>query len=96
MEETFKENPNVQAKISKNPKGQNEQDIMQNNIKTLHVQIKFWKLHGRMLLCQAFYYVNDNSNVDFENSQIMCFIHCHKNLINAINRRAQASLRQME
>jgi hypothetical protein len=51
MEETFKENPNVQAKISKNPKGQNEQDIMQNNIKTLHVQIKFWKLHGRMLLC---------------------------------------------
>jgi hypothetical protein len=51
MEETFKENPNVQSKIRKNPKGQNEQNIMQNNIKSLHVQRKFWKFHGRMLLC---------------------------------------------
>ncbi len=35
MEETYEENPNLQAKISKNPKGQNEQDIKYNNIKNL-------------------------------------------------------------
>jgi hypothetical protein len=69
---------------------------MQNNIKSLHAQIKLWKFHRKMLLCWALYCVNDNTNVDLEISQIMCFVHCHKNLINAINPRAQASLRQME
>jgi hypothetical protein len=58
---------------------------MLNNIKSLHVQRKFWKLHGRMLLCWVFYCVNDNTNVDLENSQIMCFVLCHKHLINAIS-----------
>ncbi len=96
MEETYEENPNLQAKRSKNPKGQNEQDIKYNNIKNLHVQRKYWKPHGRTLLCWAFYCVNDNTHVDLENTQIMCFVFCHKNVINAINPRAQTNLRQME
>ncbi len=96
MEETYEENPNLQAKINKNPKGQNEQDIKYNNIKNLHVQRKYWKPNGRTLLCWAFYCVNDNRNVDLENTQIMCFVFFHKNVIIAINLRAQTNLRQME
>ncbi len=52
---------------------------MQTNIKTLHVQRKFWKPHGRTSLCWAFYCVNDDTYEDLENSQIMCCILCHKN-----------------
>jgi hypothetical protein len=62
---------------------------MQNNIISLHVQRKFWKPHGRTLLCWAFYCENDNANVDLENPQIMSCILCHKNLVNATNPRTQ-------
>jgi hypothetical protein len=43
--------------------------------------------HGRTSLCWSFYCVNDNTNVDFENPQIMCCIFCHDNPINATNPR---------
>lgn len=39
MEETRDKNPTMQIKISKNLEGKNEQ-LMQNNIKNLHVQRK--------------------------------------------------------
>jgi hypothetical protein len=39
MEKTCDENPTVQTKINRDPKGENEQ-LMQNNIKKLHVQRK--------------------------------------------------------
>ncbi len=32
-----------------------------------------------------FYYVNDNTNVDIENPQIMHYIFCHNRPINATN-----------
>jgi hypothetical protein len=40
---------------------------MQNNIKNLHVERKFWKPHGKISLCWAFYCVNDNIDVDLKN-----------------------------
>jgi hypothetical protein len=39
MEETCDKNPTMQTKISRNPKGENEQ-LMRNNIKKLYVQGK--------------------------------------------------------
>jgi hypothetical protein len=50
MGKSFEENPIVQIEISKNPKGQNEKDIMQNKIKIFHVQRKYWKPHGKTSL----------------------------------------------
>ncbi len=88
MEKTCDENPTVQTKINRDPKGENEQ-LMQNNIKKLHVQRKVQKPHGRTSLCWSFYCVNDNTNVDIENPQIMCYIFCHDNVVNATNRRTQ-------
>jgi hypothetical protein len=66
---------------------------MQNNIKRLHVQRKFWKPHERTLLCWALYCENDNTNVDLENPAIMHCILCHKNLVNATNPRTQSRRR---
>jgi len=63
---------------------------MQNKIKNLHVQRKFWKPHWKIsLTCWAFYCVNDNTNVDLENPQIMHCILCHKNPVNATNLKTQ-------
>jgi len=50
MEETYDENPIVQKKKNRNLKGENEQ-LMENDIKKLHVQKKAWKPHGRTSLC---------------------------------------------
>ncbi len=46
-----------------------------------------WK---NIVTCWAFYYVNDNTNVDLKNAQIMHCILCNKNPINATNLRTQA------
>ncbi len=50
----------------------------------------FGNLMEEQLTCWAFYYVNDNTNVDLDNPQIMHCILCHKNPINATNLRRQA------
>jgi hypothetical protein len=51
MEETCDENPTVLTKKNRNLENENEQ-LMQNDIKKLHVQRKAWKPHGRTsLLC---------------------------------------------
>ncbi len=85
MEETCDENPIVQTKINRNLKGENEQ-LMENDIKKLHVQRKTWKPHGRnFIMC-----VNDNTNVDLENPQIMRCIFYFDSLINATNPRTQS------
>jgi hypothetical protein len=40
-------------------------------------------------LCWSFHCVNDNAKVDLENTQIMCCILCHQELIIGINSRIQ-------
>ncbi len=44
---------------------------MQNYLRKFHAQRKFWQPHGRLYLCWIFYYVNDNTKIDLENTQIM-------------------------
>jgi len=46
----------------------------------LHAKIKSWQLHGILSLCWSFYYVNDNIEIDLENTQIMCCILVIKNM----------------
>jgi hypothetical protein len=50
MEETCDENPTMQTKLDRSLESENEQ-LMQNDIKKLHVQRKAWKHHGRTSLC---------------------------------------------
>lgn len=76
MEERFEGNPNMQTKTSRNIQGQNEQKIIQNNIKKLHVQKKFRKWHGKTSFCWAYYCVNDNTYVDFLNPLISGDVGC--------------------
>jgi hypothetical protein len=44
---------------------------MKENSRKLHAQILFWKPNSRNALCWAFYYVNDNKEIDFIALQIM-------------------------
>jgi hypothetical protein len=41
-------------------------------------------------LCWSFSYVNDNTKIDLENTQIMCCILCYQKLIIGINSKTQA------
>jgi hypothetical protein len=54
MEEIFKYNLSVQTKPRKNPR--NEENIMTTNIRKLHAQSFFWKLHN-IILCWDFFIV---------------------------------------
>jgi hypothetical protein len=93
MEERFEGSPNVYTKTSRNLEGQNEQKIIHNNIKKLHVQRKFWKQHGKKSLFWFYYCVNDNTYVDLKSPWIMCYTFYHNNPINAMNPRTQARRR---
>ncbi len=50
---------------------------MKDNLKRLYAQILFWKLNSRNVLWWAFYYVNDNKEVDLTTLQIMHYNICH-------------------
>ncbi len=47
---------------------------MKENLKKLHAQRLFWKPNNRNALCWAFYYVNDNKEIDLIAPQIMHYI----------------------
>jgi len=87
MEESFEYNPSVKTKPRKNPRI--EEKIMTTNIKKLHAQRVFWKLHN-IILCWDFYCVNDNQDIDVEHAQIMYCIFCYNDLFNAFNKKTQA------
>jgi hypothetical protein len=40
---------------------------MERNFQTLHTKRKKWKRHNRNVICWAFYYVNDDKEIDFRN-----------------------------
>jgi hypothetical protein len=42
----------------------NERNEKEKNLQILHTQRKIWKNHNRIAICWAFYYVNDNKEVD--------------------------------
>jgi len=57
-----KENASVQREGNINLKINEE--IMKENLKKLHAQRLFWKLHNINALCWAFLCLNDNNEVD--------------------------------
>jgi hypothetical protein len=79
----LEENGNVQIEGNMNPKTNEEK--MKENLKMLHAQRLFWKLNSKNVLCWAFYYVNDNKEVDLTTLQIMHCIFCCNNLILNLN-----------
>jgi hypothetical protein len=62
---------------------------MKINLKKLHAQRKIWQPHGRLFLCWSFYYVNDNTQIDFEYTQIIHCILCYQEPIIGINSKTQ-------
>jgi hypothetical protein len=75
-DEIMEENLCVQTKTSKNP--ENEKEKKMNIIfKKLYAQIKSWQPHRRLSLCWIFYCVNDNVEIDLEDTQIMRCIICY-------------------
>jgi hypothetical protein len=55
----------------------------------LHAQRLFLKPNSRNALCWAFYYVNNNKEVDLTTPQVMCCIFYHNNSILNLNPKTQ-------
>jgi hypothetical protein len=56
----------------------------------LHAQRKSWQPHGKLPLCWSFYCVNDNTEIDLENREIMRCILCYQEPVIGINSKTQA------
>jgi hypothetical protein len=54
-------------------------------LEKLHAQRLFWKSNSINALCWAFYYVNDNKEVDLKAPQIKCRIICYNSPILDLN-----------
>jgi hypothetical protein len=80
----------VSVKIETNMNLENgKEEEMKINLKKIHAQRKCWQPHGRLYLCWSFYYVNDDTEIDLENTQIMHYILCYQEPIIGINSRIQ-------
>jgi hypothetical protein len=66
----LEENENVWKEGNRNPEKKNEEK-MKEILKKVHAQKLFWKPHSKNALCWAFFYVNDNKEVDLIAPQIM-------------------------
>jgi hypothetical protein len=55
---------NVRIEGSRNPK------MNENNFKNLHAQRTFWRGNNIIALCWAFYYVNDNKEINVTTFQL--------------------------
>ncbi len=62
---------------------------MKENLKKLHAQRLFWKPNSKNALCWAFYYVNNNKEVDLIVLQIMHCIFWYNNPILNLNSKNQ-------
>ncbi len=60
------------------------------NEKYIYVQRAFWRGNNINALCQAFYCVNDNKEVNAIAPQTMWCILCHNNPILNVNPKTQA------
>ncbi len=49
----------------------------------------FWKPNNINALCWAFYYVNENKEIDLTTLQGMCCIFCHNSLVLNLNPKTQ-------
>jgi hypothetical protein len=62
----------------------NERNEMERNLQTLHVQRKIWKGYNRNAICWAFYFVNENKDVDPKNLPVKSCLFCYNSLIMCI------------
>jgi len=85
--ESLEENESFQTEGNRNLRMNEEK--MKENFKKLHVQRSFWKGNSRNALCWAFYYVNDNKEVNVIAPQTMHCIICHINPILNLNPKIQ-------
>ncbi len=79
-------NGNLQTKqnTTKEITNHNENNEMERNLQTLHTQMKKWRRHSRNVICWAFYYVNDDKEVDLLNLQVMRCVLCYNNPMYAL------------
>jgi hypothetical protein len=63
---------------------------MKRNLKKLQAQRLFWKPNNIIVLCGAFYCVNDNKEVEVTIPQIIHCILCHNSLVLNSNLKTQA------
>jgi len=66
------------------------EEKMKENSKKLHAQRLFWKPNNIIALCWAFYFANDNKEVDVTNPQVMHCILCQNSLVLNSNPKIQA------
>jgi len=66
------------------------EEKMKENSKKLHAQRLFWKPNSIIALCWAFYFANDNKEVDVTNPQVMHCILCQNSLVLNSNPKIQA------
>lgn len=70
----------------KSSKGvENQKSKIKMNLQKQHVQRIKWKPHVNNAFYWTFFYVNDNKKVDCNNIQMMHYIFCYNNFINAYN-----------
>jgi hypothetical protein len=62
---------------------------MRLNLQKLHAQNIKWRFHGIIVFWWAFFYVNNNKEVDCNKFQIMHFFLCYNNLVNASSFKTQ-------
>jgi hypothetical protein len=82
-----KENVSVQAKGSENPK---KMKTKWDKVEKVTCTKIIWKLHSKNALCYAFFFVNDNKEVDLTTLEIMHYIFCYNSLILNSNPKNQA------
>jgi len=84
----FKKNVSLLIIIKKNEKVIEKR--MKNNLNKLDVQRSFWRANNINALGWAFYYVNDNKEVNVIALQTMCCIICHNNPVLNLNPKTKA------
>ncbi len=87
-DEIMEENVSVQIETNMNLENEREEE-MKIKLKKLHAQKKSWQPHGILSFCWSFYCVNDNIEIDFENTQTMHCILCYQKHVIRINSKIQ-------
>jgi len=75
-----RENPSLQSEVKRVSQEFDEKKTKQI-LQQLHTQRKNWRFHNRIALCWSFYCVNDNSKINLDDFQMMCYLFCHSQLV---------------
>jgi hypothetical protein len=78
VEERSKEERIEESMTTPNSMWENE-NSMKLTFKNLHEQKMKWRPHGRNYHAWVFSYINDESKVDVQIPQVMCYMLCYEN-----------------